>query len=140
MRFLFCLALTLFSVSKANAEETLRFREADNYKENQILTHAQANIENSDLILSPFDLNGDFIDEYVVRTQNKEKQLYSYAILAFENNTPIIIGQFKAFNLLVSSKKTYGINNIIVYNDLNNDFRALTSIWNPYEFSYNTPY
>ena len=140
MRFLFFLALTLFSVSKANANEPLRFGEAGNYKENQILTHAQANIENPDLILSPFDLNGDFIDEYVVRTKNKEKSLYSYAILAFENNTPIIIGKFKAFNLLVSPKKSYGINNIIVYNDLNNDFRTFTSVWNPYEFSYSAPY
>ena len=140
MRFLLCLALILLSVSKANANEILRFREANNYKENQILAHAQTNMERQDLILAKFDLNSDFIDEYVVRTQNKEKQLYRYAILAFENNKPIIIGRFKAFNLLVSPKKSYGINNIIVYNDLNNDFRTFTSVWNPYEFSYSAPY
>lgn len=140
MHFLFCLALTLFSASTAHANETLRFREASTYKENQILAHAKSQIDSQDLILSSFDLNSDFIDEYVVRTQNKQKQLYSYAILAFENNKPTIIGRFNAFNLLVSPKKTYGINNIIVYNDLNNDFRTFTSAWNPYEFSYSAPY
>ncbi len=134
--FLIGLFIVIFMSSAASADKPLIFHDAKTYKETQVIRHAENNKEKQSVKASTYDLNGDFIDEYIVKKFTPNQRLSNYTIVALENRIPITIGTFQAVKLLVSTKKTYGINNIIVYNDENNDFQTLTYAWNPNDFSY----
>jgi hypothetical protein len=92
------------------------------------------------LSIAKIDLNGDTINEYIVRATNtefcKQGKICSQTIIAFQNHKPIQIGQFDAHKILISHKKDYGIRQIIVYNDAYNDFKNVTARWNPFTFTF----
>lgn len=144
------LALSLFILNlllpqKAFATESLRFKQAQSYKQVQMIDFIINHTENTEIpyVLAEMDLNGDAIDEYIIRPESDEYcpalPLCPYYVTAFQKHEPIIIGQFNAHKMLISDKKTYGIRQIIVYNIPHNDFTFETSSWNPYRFSYEAP-
>ena len=144
------LALTLFIFLTyipfpAHAFESLRFQEADSYKENQILDFIKTQNKTAQDIyhLAPFDLNNDAIDEYIIKPKSAKNcpqaPLCPYQIVAFQERQPILIGSFDAHKILISDKKTYGIRHIIVYNQRHNDFKTAIAVWNPFSFRFELP-
>ena len=134
---------SLFLLSSTlSANERLNFQQPDSFKENQIsnFIKSQKNASDSPYLLAAIDLNGDFIDEYILRPQNsndcEQAKLCPYYIAAFQDRAPILIGQFDAHKIVIYNKKTYWIRQIIVYNDLYNDFKTATAIWDPFSFRF----
>lgn len=127
-------------ISNTYAMEALRFQEAKTYKQKQIISFVKEQDSSKNLVLAPIDLNNDAIDEYVVRPKNlnscPKAPFCSYKIIAFKQRTPILIGSFDAHKILITDKKTYGIRDIIVYNQRYNDFIQKTAIWDPFSFRY----
>jgi hypothetical protein len=125
-----------------NADDKLRFQDAENYKQNQIIDFVKTKTRNSliEFHLAPIDLNDDLIDEYVVKPHNindcANAPLCLNYIVAFKARKPILLGQFDAHKILVSNKKTYGVRDLIVYNVNRNDFKYDTAHWNPFESLY----
>ena len=139
------LTLSLLLPVTAFALENLRFKQAKSYKQVQMIDFIINHTENTEIpyLLAEIDLNGDAINEYVIKPESKTYcpalPLCPYYVTAFQEHEPIIIGKFNAHKMLISDKKTYGIRQIIVYNVPHNDFTSKTASWNPYSFSYGAP-
>lgn len=139
--FLF-ISLLLICSPSARANEYLRFKEAETRNEIRAIEFIaqQKNQQLHAYKIAPIDLNDDFIDEYIVTLNNPQKcnknNLCLYYFVALSDHKPINIGQFDAHKILISSKKSYGIHDIIVYNDAYNDFKNIKARWNPFNFSY----
>jgi hypothetical protein len=136
--------LTIHYSTLAYANEFLRFKEVKIRSEIKAvkLISKKENYLVENYKIAPIDLNDDFINEYVVTLDNPQKcnknNLCAHYIIAFSNHEPVNIGQFDAHKILISNKKSYGIHDIIVYNDTYNDFQNITARWNPFNFSYKT--
>ena len=137
---LYLIALATVCSGKALANEALQYHSPDSYKENQVKELISKQNQSFTYVLAPVDLNGDAVDEFVVRPENPEacsdKPLCPYHIVAFKEQEPIIIGDFLAHKLLISDKKSYGIRDIIVYNQKSNDYEHVTAAWDAYYFYY----
>lgn len=131
MRLLLTLAFVFSFPLPVSAQESLRFNEAKDFKEQQIIKKFS-----HDALITKIDLNDDFIDEYILEKQTNNPKFKHYTVIALENRKPIKIGEFDAYKLLVDTKKRYGIKNLIIYNNPHNDFQSKTVIWDPYTFSY----
>lgn len=131
---------SFFLAFNANSQQLLRFRPAETFKEKQIIGVVRSEQADVPLLLAPIDLNDDAIDEYVVKPQFPgdcpQKPLCPHFIMAFQDYTPLEIGRFDAHKIEVSGKKTYGVRQIIVYNQRQNDFAQTTTLWNPFLFRY----
>lgn len=140
--FILTFLLSLLLPASSYADSNLRFKKPENHKENKAIEAISQ--KSSDAFTSykiaPIDLNDDLIDEYIVTLDDAQKctknNLCPYYIIAFAKYEPLMIGQFDAHKILVSSKKTYGINDIIVYNNTHNDFQTTNARWNPFSFTY----
>lgn len=131
MRLLLTLAFILSFQLPASAQESLRFKAYEGFKEQQITKKFSP-----DALIATIDLNDDFIDEYILEKQTNNPKFKRYTVIALENRKPIKIGEFDAYKLLVDTKKRYGIRNLIIYNNPHNDFHSKTALWDPYTFSY----
>ncbi len=124
------------------AQSALRFRAPEGIKEIRLLNHIKKTRQIPDIqyIIAPTDLNNDLINEYIIRPKSNRdcsgSRLCPYYVIALQERTPITLGKFNAHKIVVSSKKTYGVRDIIVYNDHYNDFKTNTVTWHPYEFKY----
>lgn len=141
--FLF-IAIFLLPVASM-AAETLRFRNAESYKERQIITFVEKTNKTNGIpyLIATIDLNNDAIDEYIVKPASTKncinRPLCTHQVAAFRDRKPILLGEFDAHKMLISDKKSYGIKNIIVYNVPYNDFKSETAIWNPFNFRFELP-
>lgn len=138
-RALFLLSfLSFFDISTAYANERLRFQAIETAKEKQILNYASS-IHKETLStpqIAKIDLNGDLLKEFIIRPSCSTKRLCPHIIIALQDLKPVILGQFDAHKMLISYNKTYGIRDIILYNDLHNDFKSQTIRWSPFFFEY----
>lgn len=139
---LFIIPIILITLSPASAKEVLRFNNPQNHKENKAIEFISKNQQEASSVyeIAKIDLNDDLIDEYVIKPKGRDKctqaNLCTYTLVALQDYSPIKIGEFNAHKLLILDKKTYGIRDIIVYNDSYNDFKNITARWNPFTFSY----
>lgn len=121
----------------AQAQSLSHYQKAETYKERQIIQFVSQNHGKDDYFLWKIDLNDDFIDEYFVKPENCQMSLLCpIIIVAFMDNTPIELAQFDAHKIVPSTKKNYGIQQLIIYNQINNDYAHQTAIWDPYQFKY----
>ncbi|HPD83825.1 MAG: hypothetical protein R3D88_01540 [Alphaproteobacteria bacterium] len=139
---LFLLIILLTPLQQGHAQGILSFRPPESSQETRI-TETVTKITGTNqepYIVATVDLNGDSLDEYIVKPKNtdfcEQKKLCPYTIMAFQDFMPILIGKFDAHKIAISTKKTYGIQHIIVYNDLYNDYKTSTAIWNPSSFRF----
>jgi len=131
MRAFILFILTLLSLPPSvKAEEILSFKAPETRRE----LEAVSSNKNSALIAKT-DLNDDLIDEYVLQDCG-DSEFCEFAIVAFKNFNPIQIGEFKAHKIVVSHEKTYGVRNLIVYNQQYNDYAFETALWDPFSFLY----
>lgn len=117
------------------AQSALKFEQPDNRKARQALAFVAALSPHTDFTVAAIDLNDDFIDEFIVKDTSQKKMAIHY-IVAYENRKPILIGEFQAQKLLISTKKDYGIKQLILYNNSYNDFSTQTARWDPDSFFY----
>lgn len=144
MNRLFLITAIIFPLicNAAWAQSVLKFRAPEGIKETRLLSHIKKTHQLPDIKynIAPTDLNNDLINEYIIKPASKrncdENPLCPYYVIALQERDPIILGKFNAHKIVVSSKKTYGVQDIIVYNDLYNDFKTKTATWHPYEFKY----
>lgn len=142
---LLLLTILFFLPVTAMATEALRFRNADSYKEKQIIQFIEKTNKTSGIpyLIAPIDLNNDAIDEYIIKPASTKycvrKPLCSHQITAFRNRFPLLIGEFDAHKMVISNKKAYGIRHIIVYNVPHNDFKSETATWSPFNFRFELP-
>jgi len=132
----------IFLPLEAKAQQTLNFKVAKSFKEKQITSFVSknTNIDVSSFILAPIDLNEDAIDEYIVKPNSRrlcnDSLFCKHHIIALQDREPIQIGQFDAHKVLISNKNTYGIRDIIIYNNQYNDFKSEIASWSPSKFLF----
>ena len=82
--------------------------------------------------VSAIDLNDDGIDENILKTRSEfcdDTAGCQYIIAGRKQGEWIRLGGLKAFNILVSDRRTYGIRDLIVYNSTYNDFESVLYVW-----------
>ena len=111
--------------------------ETADWKEKRIFEDLQSrfNVEPPNFERALFDLNGDGVNEYFLKT-TLQNSLQSHFIYALRHGKPIFLGRIEAHKIHPIDQKTYGVHDILVYNIPNNDFKAVTYRWNPYKFQY----
>ncbi len=134
------MTLLLFFILPPSGEaaEILRFKRPETFRENKAI---EAISQTQDQYLTAkIDLNNDLIDEYIIKSSNDQtcapNNLCRHVIVAYRKDTPLIIGEFNAHKILILNEKTYGIRDLIVYNNAYNDFKNVTARWNPFNFKY----
>ena len=101
--------------------------------------HKALNISADAIEIAKIDLNGDHIEEIVLRDKlcAQKNAMCAYTVLAQQH-----IGQFialaslEAKEFVISTQKTAGIHDIVVYNALRNDYTHNTYVWNPVAQTY----
>ncbi len=123
---------------EASAQQTPVFGAAVTYKENQIIQFvSQLPGQNNDYTLAKVDLNDDALDEYIVKPSRCSiKTMCPHHIVAFKNRQPILLLDIIAYKIKLSDKTTYGILDLIIYNQKHNDFLSKNFGWNPYSYRY----
>lgn len=142
--FLSLLCLWCLVAPVAAAQETVKFAPAQSYKHQQAIEFIQKNVvTTNDMQLAQVDLNDDFIDEYILKpvdtAQCANTPLCPHYIIAWQDDALILIGQFNAKKLVIGTKKDYGVRQLILYNHPYNDYRTVTTYWNPHRFQYVVP-
>lgn len=136
---------SLYAPNSVMAFGSLRFVPATSYKEKEVISFVKEHNDalGVEYLLAPIDLNNDAIDEYIIKPKSMKdcpaRPLCSYQIIAHQNHKPILIGQFDAHKVRIGDKKTYGIRQVILYNEPHNDFKTATALWNPYSFRFELP-
>lgn len=82
------------------------------------------------------DLNGDGMDEYVVRVEECAKEQCTFTVLADTEKELIELGQIKARTTRADTARTNGILNIRAYDNENNDYSYTVFVWSPEEKTY----
>lgn len=112
---------------------------AQNFKENQIIKFVEelSNISSIQRVLSLVDLNDDGIYEYIVKPLNCNKNMMCpHHVVAFKSREPILLLYIEAFRITPSDKRTYGISDLIIHNQMHNDFLSKNFGWNPFSYRY----
>lgn len=88
-----------------------------------------------DLLVAASDLNGDSAPEFIAAPRNRKNchplAGCTYAIAAFDGQTVTNLGFLKGFSIVLSDKRSYGIREILVYSNPDNDYAHARYIWDP---------
>lgn len=103
--------------------------------------HAEKLLPPKALSIQNIDLNNDMIPEYVVAEQDcvQSRRICKHYILAAQGASFVVIGTFDALKILPAPQYTNGVRNILVYNNVKNEFKYDVVTWNSRASSY-TPY
>ncbi len=141
-RALLLLLPALFICLPAYALEALNFKEPHSYKEKFVVNfiHQQTDTTDIPYLIAKIDLNDDFINEYIVKPNSPKfcviSSFCSYKIVALSHYKPILIGDFKAHNIVAEEGNEYGVRNLRIYGNKSNSFSFSTAYWNPFSFVY----
>ncbi|MEM6780280.1 MAG: hypothetical protein AAF569_00290 [Pseudomonadota bacterium] len=130
------LACLLCSASAYSAER-LSFK--DKAPSSDILNAVSVSDNYDDWITSTIDLNNDGLPEKIIKSDRQscnDKNGCQYIVMAQKGRNWIELGDIKAFNILVSDDRTYGIRDLLVYATPNNDFDFERHAWNPRTYRY----
>jgi hypothetical protein len=139
MRFALFFLILVFIPLPVMAESLLIFREQiKGPREAEVLAMLEASgkyMPDFPFQIAAFDLNGDGVDEWIFR-QDRESGCEpnascTYLILGLSEKKPIILGDISARKIELADQKTYGVRNLHVYNDRNDDFAYTSYVWTP---------
>ena len=84
------------------------------------------------------DLNDDGIDETIVITNTCEtsSEICHIYLLANLDVSPALLGYINAKNIAISNQSTYGVRDLLVYNNAKNDYDYEIMRWNPKQSTY----
>ena len=84
------------------------------------------------------DLNNDGLDEYILKQLDctQAQAFCNYIVLAEKNNEIIELSNIKAKNILISGTYTYGIKDILAFQNTINDYDFDIYMWSSKEKMY----
>jgi len=143
MKLFLTFILLALSSGQSQARESLTYSSGlAERKDRQIYAFVQEQEIYPDVTsieLAKIDLNADGLAEYIARparTACAQSQFCLYTLVVFKDRTPLLLNKIEAKNLMISTKKTYGIRDLIVYTNPQNDFQARIYSWNPFSFRF----
>ncbi len=144
MRRFFLFALTFFLILPAFAAQPLIFRPSVKDAREQSVLDYLTLIRRFDpstpFTIATIDLNGDGVNEWIVRqdlTPTCETNASCrYDVVGLNEKQPELLGAFTARKVGISDEKQYGVRNLLVYNEKNDDFAFKTYIWTPAEAAF----
>lgn len=142
-RILFFWVIALLLCTPAIAGEPLIFRDSTrDLREQSIVDHllsVQALYADDPIKIATFDLNGDGVDEWIVRQDSvgcESNANCSFAIAGLSRKKPVFLGSFAGRKIGIADEKLYGVRKIVVYDNKNNDFASTVYAWNPQKSAY----
>lgn len=144
MRLFFLLALILFLTAPAFAAQPLTFRSSVKDAREQSVLDYLTLIRRFDpglpYSMAAIDLNGDGVSEWIVRQEIspacEADASCRFEVVGLNEKEPELLGAFTARKIGISDEKQYGVRNLLVYNEKNNDFAFKTYIWTPAEAAF----
>ena len=147
--FFYTICLTLscfFIVTAAYAAGTPLIFSSDN-SDLRVRQISKFLYDSGSLITSPdmktetalIDLNNDGIKEVIFRQTSPACEAASdcpHILAGISNKQPVMLAAFRARKIGISGEKSYGVYNILVYNQKQNDFQYITYIWSPFTSSF----
>ena len=132
----FC--LTVFAVPALAAQEKPRYRDdLRDIREQEVVNMLVAQGLQKDLPfrMAAHDLNGDGVDEWIVRqdgSSNCGAQVScKFYVAGLSERKPVLLGQFAAAEVEIMSDRLYGINRLAVYDNPHSDYTFSTYVWAP---------
>ncbi len=131
------------SFASAGQEYQLRFGDVStDVREQQVLNFLVSPQANQTLPrkIAKYDLNGDGVEEWVVREQTspdcQTAANCAFYFVGLKKNDPVLLGAVTAGKINISDRDMYGVHNLAVYNNPNNDLEPVTFGWDPYQARY----
>jgi hypothetical protein len=125
----FFFILVLFCTNVANAREMLVYTPpSDDFRDRIIVGYIQKNYPDipAPLTFARTDLNGDGVPEYLATSAKNPSK---HVILGLRRRQVTEMGKMTAQKLEISDKKTYGVRDLLVYNQPRNDFFFELWVW-----------
>ena len=89
------------------------------------------------LSIARVDLNQDGLDEFVARKKECTRTTPClYTILAESDDSIVSLGAFEGTGLLLGSEFTHGVRNLLVFENMRNDFDYVLYTWHPEVSAY----
>lgn len=138
---LLCLPFMFLSPRSAHALEALKFQEdystSLKFQIDHFLKESQGTSA-SQYVMADVDLNNDGIDEHILRRKSCEtpSTMCTYIIIAEKDDRILLLSKISAKNLMVDGKMTYGIKNLLAFNNDRNDYEYDIYMWSPKEKLY----
>jgi len=89
------------------------------------------------LYMNASDLNGDGLDEVILRLCPELETVCPYKIYALQGDKSVLLGEFSAHSVRLADSSTQGIADLAVYANKMNDYNYTLYIWDPLESRYN---
>tara|TARA_R110001592_G_scaffold16881_14_gene71715 strand:+ start:3332 stop:3814 length:483 start_codon:yes stop_codon:yes gene_type:complete len=98
----------------------------------------QYNTDSSQFSIASFDLNGDGVQEHILRRKscNLEENDCTHIIIAEKRDRILLLSKIRARRLMVDSKSSYGIKNLLAFKNELNDYNFDIYMWSPKEKLY----
>ena len=125
--------LAIFSPTLSYANEALVFN-TDRLLKSSALTLERFLGDNFDQYdIAHIDLNGDGADEYITKNKDcsSKEGFCSYNIFGLNNSSVYKLGTLEAHTLMISDQRSYGIRQLIAYQNPINDFDYSIYRWDP---------
>ncbi len=143
-KFLFLAILMLLSIcpiNTANAIEALNYNRKISTSLKHQINLFLGNLYNNDISeyeISGIDLNGDGIDEHVLKSKkcDADNNQCNYLIIAEKRDEIILLSEIKAGNIIIGGTSSYGIKDILVFKNNINDYNFDIYIWSPEQKMY----
>lgn len=146
---LYVLIFSLVFPALAFAEGTLpRFHAiTTDVREHQVVSMLSSKtdlVPDLPFVIASIDLNGDGVDEWVVRQDGASNCVAQvscqFFVAGLSAKQPVLLGQFQAGKIAVLDERIYGVNKIAVYNDQTNDYKFQPYGWAPKSGSFRSIY
>ncbi len=142
--FITMLITTVISIAyipQASAVESLSYEKQQsplvtNLINNYLIKDYKTDI--STFSIAEIDLNNDGIPEYILRQKKCGVAIRdcTHVILAQKNDEVLKLSEIRAQNLMVGGTFSYGIKDLLVFNDKINDYIFDIYVWSPKEKTY----
>ncbi len=123
-----CLWAIAFAPLCAFAAEKLVFKAPSSLLENALIP---SGFEGTKAQLAAIDLNEDGLPEYIFRRPDAQK--YDFQVYAQKTGETqlTLLGALQGTKILVANTSKHGIRNLMVFNDVYNDFTYQMYAWSP---------
>ena len=88
--------------------------------------------------LAKADLNGDGLDEYILKRKqcNAKNNLCTHLIIAATEDEIMLLNNIRARNLMIGATSTHGISDLLAFKNDVNDYNFDIYIWSPTQKMY----
>ncbi|MGN7439108.1 MAG: hypothetical protein ACTHOO_10760 [Alcanivorax sp.] len=125
----------------AHAIEALKFRDEYSTTLKFQIDHFLQQEQRSDAsqyVIATVDLNNDGVSEHILKRKscNTPVSTCTFIIIAEKGDRILLLSKISAKNLMVDGKVTYGVKNLLAFNDDMNDYEYDIYMWSPKEKLY----